>query len=65
MKMWICREDDGALYLFERKPTKIEIFDDTWMWMCDQGMMRIHKDIFPEVTFENSPMEVELEVIKK
>ena len=64
MKMWICREKDNSLYCCESKPTIQEIFYESWMWMCDKGMMRIDEDLFPEVTFENSPMEVEL-VLKK
>ena len=66
MKLWIARGNDNALYLFDSKPTMVEIFDATWMWMCyNGGAMRISADMFPEVTFENSPMEVELKLIEK
>ena len=65
MKMWIAREKNDALYLNESKPTLQEVFANTWWWMCDKGMMRIDDNLFPEVTFENSPQEVELELIEK
>ena len=58
MKMWIARDENGKIYLFPMKPKKYQtafIADDWW---------HIDQDAFPEVTFENSPMEVEL-VIKK
>ena len=58
MKMWIARDKHGEIYLYSTKPKKYEyVFDaDNW-WQIDQSL-------FPEVTLENSPMEVEL-VIKK
>ena len=64
MKLWIAREKDNVLYLNESKPTLQEVFDNTWWWMSDKGMMRIDSNHFPEVTFENSPQEVELKLIK-
>ena len=62
MKLWIARDQNGDLFLYPIKPdryvTEYYVFfngDDWW---------NIDSDLFPEVTFENSPMEVEL-VIKK
>ena len=57
--MWIARDRNGDLYLYENKPDTFEtdIFhpqnEDE---LCDQ----LNNDLFPEVTFENSPQEVEI-----
>lgn len=65
MKLWMARDIDGMLFLYTSKPkyhTVSEIFiatDGVWINLSDYGM-----DDFPEVTFENSPMEVEL-IIKR
>ena len=59
--MWIEREKNGELYIYRDRPYFMERFglleEDEWY--------RIDKDAFPEVTFENSPMEVELVLKKK
>ena len=70
MKMWICRSEIGDLFLFSSKPSYdecgMEWFKEYYLpddIMIDFGY-RINSKLYPEVTFENSPMEVEL-VIKK
>ena len=63
MKLWIARDENGEIYLHTKKPSlfhKIEGMklvwnSDDWFWL--------DKNLFPEVTFENSPMEVELKLI--
>lgn len=60
MKVWIARDRNGEVYLHREKPTRfvngVFASDDWWILeRCD----------FPEVTFENSPMEVELKLIEK
>lgn len=58
-KLWIARDKNGALYLYSRKPIKdIRIFvsaDD------DNGnILRIDKNSHPEITWENSPQQIEI-----
>lgn len=61
--MWIARNKDGMLHVFDVKP----ILNHTglrWCVMnCDFGY-RIHnntdKDKFMDLTFEDSPIEVDL-----
>lgn len=67
MKLWIARTKprDGAggsfLGLFEGKPYYIEALD---LWFSPMGFPTyIDFNLFPEVTFENSPREVELKLI--
>ena len=60
MKLWIARDYMfNSLYLYKNKP---ELDGDRWI--SDDGMYSIDDDLFPEVTFENSPMEVELKLKK-
>ena len=54
MKAWIARDKNGEVFLHRERPTRlISMFasDDWWILeRCD----------FPNVTFENSPLEVEI-----
>lgn len=55
--VWIARDKNGTLAIFENKPF-LDI-DDAWYceYECD-GFSIINKDMFPEVTFENSPKQL-------
>ena len=61
MKMWIARDPSGQLELHSIKPYLA-------YGLCwnneDKNWMRLRDEDYPEVTFENSPMEVEL-ILKK
>ena len=62
MKMWIARDLEGRLELHSIKPYLVGEYywnneDDNWMRLRDED--------FPEVTYENSPIEVELKLIEK
>jgi hypothetical protein len=61
MKLWIARDSCG-LWLFCEEPI-YDKFLQEWFTQnpCEFGCLPT--ECFPEVTFENSPMEVEL-VIK-
>ena len=61
MKLWIARNGDGRLFLHLKEPYLVNWIND---WDNDKDFMRLEDNNFPEVTFENSPVEVEL-VIKK
>ena len=60
MKMWVAREPyNKDIECFDDKPTWDEV---SCMWVGVYiGSMWL--DSFPEVTFENSPMEVELKLV--
>ena len=62
MNLWIARDEDGDLWLYNRRlEKKFGGFipkDDN----CD--IMAIDNDLFPEVTFENSPQLVEIKLIE-
>lgn len=62
MKLWEARNVNNTLVLFQSKP----ILKDELMWdeILNEDYMFIPEYLYPEVTFDNSPMEVEL-VIKR
>ena len=59
MKLWVARDTQGSLTLHYIKP-------EPWAGCGWNGgiPMWLESDMFPEVTFENSPQEVELKLIK-
>lgn len=59
MKLWIARDDDNALFLYDEKPIKRK-HRFTLKWFSHA--FKIKSQHFPEVTFENSPQEVELKL---
>lgn len=76
MKLWIARSEKGALNLFYTKPEKFdggfflrsrysgEII--SWDSYNTEGeWMRLNPNLYPEVTYENSPQQVELKLINE
>ena len=66
MKLWIARDEDETLWIFRECPIKkgkvfYPITDITGKFTYYRSMPT---DMFPEVTFENSPQEVELKLVK-
>ena len=67
MKLWIARRKSGNLYLFFSKPNLSE--NNKWFVITtgnhcyvDCGI-KIDSTEYKEVTFENSPKEVELKLV--
>lgn len=58
MKLWIARDADSLLYLYSEEPVLIGNYFDTKYLIGE-----IDETSFQEVTFENSPQEVELKLI--
>lgn len=61
MKLYVARDFGGGLYLFPEKP----ILRTDYKYWDGDNWFKIDQDLFPEVTFENSPQEVELKLIEK
>ena len=55
MKLWIARDKDGLIYLYMKKPYLITHYFDSKHLIGE-----IDKDLFPEITFDNSPQEVKI-----
>ena len=66
MKLWIARDSDNTLWLHAEKPemhTNPKI--KSHFWVSTEDYWEVDEDFLHEVTFENSPMEVELKLIEK
>lgn len=62
MKMWIARDKDGTLALHESEPY---CPFNTWHNTNQEFYLDLDNNLFPEVTFENSPQQIELKLIEK
>lgn len=67
--MWLARDSDGDLHLFVLKPIKnsSRYTTDITIWVNkkyvdDINNIRLKCNMFHEVTFDNSPVEVELKL---
>ena len=68
MKMYVARDEETAYCrLFSSKPEKrYSAYYEKFVWTNGKPNdgIQLDMDCFPEVTFENSPMEVELKLKK-
>ena len=68
MKLWIARDLDGNLCLYGKEPKLSEEIEG--FWVCSQygdeivEVIVLPSEYFPEITFKNSPQEIELKLIK-
>lgn len=62
MKLWIARDRDGILRIYDNEPKvdkrKQEI-------ISIGGYYDININLFPQITFDNSPQQIELKLIKE
>lgn len=70
--LWIARDKDNNLFIYNNKPVihkEYESFDvdlnnnDSNIFYFER-IIQINSKLFPEVTWENSPQQVELKLIK-
>jgi hypothetical protein len=62
--LWIARDKDIAadsgLYLFIKKPYEL---NNEGIWDSGYGAYQLPDDLFPHLTFENSPKRIELRIL--
>lgn len=63
MKLWIARDSYG-LWLFKGKPIKYISNGDKCFNKSGNTRYLIDSQLFPGVTFENSPQEIELKLVE-
>ena len=63
MKLWAARNNSGTLEIHQMKPSITKITGRP-MWVSGGFVGFVFDDVFPEVTFENSPQEVKLKLVK-
>lgn len=60
-KIYIARNKDGTLVIYEGKPVYNK---ELHTFICDDGngdiVHLVNKDLYHEVTYENSPVELKL-----
>lgn len=59
--MWLARDKNKELYIYKTKPIKIS---DKYFISKEGDKRYVDKGPFSEVTFENSPVEIELKIKK-
>ena len=64
IEMYIARDSYG-LWLFTRKPTKYISNGDKCFNKSGNTRYLIDSRLFPEVTYENSPMKIEINLDRK
>lgn len=60
MKLWIARDENGCLYLYNNQP-KLE--NSYFFPQRGYDSFLLDSELFPDVTFENSPQKVELKLV--
>lgn len=60
LSVWIARDKDGELCLYKSKPWRC-VYDQ---FDCDEIFLPMDSDMFPEITWENSPKEFELKAVE-
>lgn len=55
--VWVARDEDNSLWIYTTKPAK-----SCGMFHCSAAgdMFQIDDSVYPEITFENSPIKVKL-----
>ena len=62
-KLYVARNQDGSLALFRKKKPKLFWDEKVGQYWAGSSIW-LHPNDYPEVTFENSPQEVELKLKK-
>lgn len=53
-RFWVARDIDGALYLYDRRPS----LEKHGGYFYSSNFWGLSDELFPSLTFENSPKEV-------
>ena len=62
MKLWAARNKNRALTLFTEEP--ILYYNEYYEGPYKSQSIALDENLFPEVTFENSPQLVEIKLVK-
>lgn len=65
MKLYVARNKQGQIGLYYKKPNwRKHALYQTEDWFDGEFACYLDSKEFPEVTFENSPQEVEIKLVK-
>lgn len=62
MKLWIARDNNNALALYTEEP--MLYYNTYYEGPYKSQRIELNENLFPEVTFENSPQVVEVKLSK-
>lgn len=62
MKLWVSRNKNNRLALFTEEP--ILYYNEYYEGPYKSQRIDLDEDLFPEVTFENGPQQVEISLVK-
>lgn len=60
MELWIARDKNNSLHLYEEKP----FINHLGVWTDEHiNHSHLYSALFPEITYENSPRKVKIELV--
>lgn len=59
---WVARDDSGDLLVHHAKPKRVKT---ARMWVAKGYSMSISNDLFPDLTWDSDPLEVEIIIKRK
>lgn len=62
MKLWIARDENGCLYLYDNTP---RLENSYFFTQRGYNSFLLDSELFPEVTFYNSPQQVQLKLMEE
>ena len=62
MKLWAARNKNNKLALYTEEP--ILYYNEYYEGPYKSQRIELDEELFPEVTFENSPQQVEVKLVK-
>lgn len=63
MKLWIARNKNNTLALYTEEP--ILYYNEYYVGPYKSQRINLDENLFPEVTFESGPQQVELKLINE
>ena len=64
LSVWIARDKNGELYLYKSEPWRCKE-DKNGHFDCDEMLLPMDEDMYPEITWENSPKEFNLKEVEE
>lgn len=59
---WVARDNNGKLYIYSDKP---ERYNKGLRWVMGYAFLPLSSDLFPDLTWEDDPIEVEIIIKRK
>lgn len=63
MKYFIARDKDNTLKLYTMEPIRMPLYKSEYFAVEDHNYLVLDSNLYPEVTWENSPKKVKIELI--